>query len=116
MDYKSKVPFEKRLEESRNIRDKFPGRIPVIIQKARRSSDDIPIVDKNKFLVPMDLTIGQFIYVIRKRIALPPEKALFLFCKNTLPTTGMSLRELYGIYADEDGFLYMEYTGEATFG
>ena len=116
MDYKSKYKVESRLQESRNIREKFPGRVPVIIQKATRTTNDIPIIDKNKFLVPLDLSVGQFIYVIRKRLSLPPEKAIFIFVNNSLPSTSMSLRELYNIYADEDGFLYMEYCGEATFG
>jgi hypothetical protein len=29
--------------------------------------------------VPQDLTVGQFVYVIRKRIKLPAEKAIFIF-------------------------------------
>jgi len=35
-----------------------------------------------------DLTVGQFVYVVRKRIKLSPEKAIFVFVKNTLPLTG----------------------------
>jgi hypothetical protein len=38
--------------------------------------------------VPSDLTVGQFVYVIRKRIKLSPEKAIFIFVKNVLPPTG----------------------------
>jgi len=113
--YKTNRTFEARLTESRKIRDTFPGRIPVIIEKAARSGE-IPTVDKNKFLVPGDLTLGQFIYVVRKRLAMPPEKALFLFVNNTLPPTGAIMRELYGQYADPDGFLYSQYGGENTFG
>jgi GABA(A) receptor-associated protein len=41
-----------------------------------------------RFLVPADLTVGQFVYVIRKRIKLSPEKAIFIFVKNVLPPTG----------------------------
>ncbi|RYE84269.1 MAG: hypothetical protein EOO65_02565 [Methanosarcinales archaeon] len=77
---------------------------------------DVPMVDKQKFLVPGDLTVGQFVYVIRKRLALPPEKALFVFVGNTLPTTGSLLREVYAQFADEDGFLYVVYASESTFG
>ena len=40
-----------------------------------------------KYLVPVDLTIGQFIYVIRNRIEVTPEQALFLFVNDTLPPT-----------------------------
>lgn len=41
--------------------------------------------------MPADLTVGQFHYVIRKRIQLAPEKALFLFCSNTIPPNGECL-------------------------
>lgn len=40
--------------------------------------------------MPADLTVGQFVYVIRKRIKVSPEKAIFMFVKNTLPPTGAS--------------------------
>ena len=43
-----------------------------------------------RYLVPADLTVGQFVYVIRKRIKVSPEKAIFMFVKNTLPPTGAS--------------------------
>jgi GABA(A) receptor-associated protein len=42
-----------------------------------------------RYLVPADLTVGQFIYVVRKRIKLSPEKAIFVFVKDTLPPTGI---------------------------
>lgn len=114
MDFKSKHSLQSRKEESRKIREKFPGRVPVIVEATKRT--DVPEIDKNKFLVPADLTVGQFVYVIRKRLVMPPEKALFIFVGNTLPTTGAFMRELYAQYADEDGFMYMVYSGESTFG
>ena len=40
-----------------------------------------------RYLVPGDLTVGQFVYVIRKRIKLTPEKAIFVFVGNVLPPT-----------------------------
>ena len=43
---------------------------------------------KCRYLVPGDLTVGQFVYVIRKRIRVSPEKAIFMFVKNVLPPTG----------------------------
>lgn len=38
--------------------------------------------------MPGDLTAGQFVYVVRKRIKLSAEKAIFVFVNNTLPPTG----------------------------
>lgn len=113
--FKAANTFEARLEESRRIRDKFPGRVPVIVERGQRSTS-VPQIDKQKFLVPGDLTVSQFIFVIRKRLNLPAEQALFLFIGNTLPTTGMLIRELHSLYADADGFLYATYCGENVFG
>jgi GABA(A) receptor-associated protein len=115
MEFKAKHSFETRAAEACRIREKFPGRIPVIVERAAKDKLLAPI-DKNKFLVPAELTMGQFIFVIRKRITLASEKALFVFCNNSLPTTGSLMRELYGQYCDADGFLYMTYCGENTFG
>jgi GABA(A) receptor-associated protein len=42
-----------------------------------------------RYLVPADLTVGQFVYVVRKRIKLSSEKAIFIFVKNVLPPTGL---------------------------
>lgn len=44
--------------------------------------------DDCRYLVPADITAGQLVYVVRKRVKLNPEKALFIFVKNTLPPTG----------------------------
>uniref|UniRef100_A0A2P2K705 Autophagy-related protein n=1 Tax=Rhizophora mucronata TaxID=61149 RepID=A0A2P2K705_RHIMU len=86
----------------------------VIVEKAERS--DVPDIDKKKYLVPADLTIGQFVYVVRKRIKLGAEKAIFVFVKNTLPPTAALMSAIYEENKDEDGFLYMTYSGENTFG
>jgi GABA(A) receptor-associated protein len=114
MSYKN-IPFERRRAESINIMSKYPGRVPIIVQVGR-GAKDIPPLDKNKFLAPMNMTMGQFIYTVRRRINLSAEKALFLFCGDTLPTTATQMGELYQYHADPDGFLYMTYTSESTFG
>ncbi|KAK6917286.1 Autophagy protein Atg8 ubiquitin-like [Dillenia turbinata] len=112
--FKSEHPLEKRQAEASRIREKYPDRIPVIVEKAEKS--DIPDIDKKKYLVPADLTVGQFVYVVRKRIKLSAEKAIFVFVKNTLPPTAAIMSAIYEENKDEDGFLYMTYSGENTFG
>lgn len=108
------LTIEKRQAEAQRIRSKYPDRIPVICEKADRS--DIPDIDKKKYLVPADLTVGQFVYVIRKRIKLSPEKAIFIFINNVLPPTAALMSSIYEEQKDEDGFLYITYSGENTFG
>ena len=78
---------EKRLAESARIREKYPDRVPVIVERADKAEKSIPDIDKKKYLVPSDLTVGQFVYVIRKRIKLSPEKAIFIFIDNRLPVS-----------------------------
>lgn len=105
---------EKRTQESARIRAKYPDRLPIIVEKAPKS--DVPDIDKMKYLVPQELTVGQFVYVIRKRIHLPPEKAIFVFVNNVLPNTSQPLSAVFAEQQDEDGFLYVMYSGENTFG
>ncbi|KAJ8512925.1 hypothetical protein OPV22_003359 [Ensete ventricosum] len=112
--FKLEHPLERRQAEAARIREKYPDRIPVIVEKAERS--DILDIDKKKYLVPADLTVGQFVYVVRKRIKLSAEKAIFIFVKNSLPPTAAMMSAIYEENKDEDGFLYMTYSGENTFG
>ena len=49
------------------------------------SGSQIVDIDKRKYLVPSDITVAQFMWIIRKRIQLPSEKAIFLFVDKTVP-------------------------------
>ncbi|GMH50173.1 hypothetical protein TrLO_g9425 [Triparma laevis f. longispina] len=113
--FKSDIAFEKRQSEASRIRSKYPDRVPVICERSNRSTS-IPDIDKKKYLVPSDLTVGQFQYVIRKRIKLAPEKALFIFVNNTSPPTSHLMSTVFEESRDQDGFLYVTYSGESTFG
>ena len=66
--------------------------------------------------MPVDLSVGQFVYVIRKRIKLPSEKAIFIFVNDILPPTAALISTVYEEHKDDDGFLYVLYSGENTFG
>ncbi|XP_023748682.1 autophagy-related protein 8C-like [Lactuca sativa] len=56
--FKLEHPLEKRKSKFSRIREKYPDRVSVIVEKAEKS--DIPNIDKKKYLVPADWTIGQF--------------------------------------------------------
>lgn len=97
------------------LRAKYPGRVPIFVKKSNNARD-IPNIPKSKFLAPSNLSVGQFIYIIRRQISLPPEKALFIFVNNTLPTSSALLSELYATHKSPDGALHITYTSESTFG
>lgn len=54
--------------------------------------------------MPADLTVGQFVYVIRKRIKLSPDKAIFIFVDEVLPPTAALMSSIYEEHKDEDGY------------
>lgn len=116
--YKEDHAFEKRRAEGEKIRRKYPDRVPVIVEKAPkarigdlvREKDQWNILwnnpflipfycfqDKKKYLVPSDLTVGQFYFLIRKRISLRPEDALFFFVNNVIPPTSATMGSLYQV-------------------
>ena len=68
MDYefKKQNDFNKRLAESTNIKQKYVDRIPIIVEKYKNTT--LPNIDKCKYLVPRDMNLGQFIYIIRKEL------------------------------------------------
>lgn len=112
--FRERFTFEERKKESKNVLTRYPGKIPIIAEPSNKTN--IPILDKQKFLVPGHITVGQFIYILRQRIKISTEKALFLFVGDVLPTISSYMNELYDEYSDSDGFLYITYSGENTFG
>ncbi|XP_028665814.1 gamma-aminobutyric acid receptor-associated protein [Erpetoichthys calabaricus] len=112
--YKRSLPFDVRRAEGEKIRAKYPDKIPIIVEKAPKSR--VSDLDKKKYLVPSDLTVGQFCFLIRKRIDLRPEEALFFFVNNVLPPSSATIGQVYEEHHEEDFFLYMTYSNESVYG
>jgi GABA(A) receptor-associated protein len=110
------LPFYLKPGEAERLREKYPERIPVLLFRGAKIDPAFPHLQKNKFLVPRSLTLGMFSYVVRKQLTLPPEKALFLFVGNSLPTTGSLISDLYHHYKNDDGALHVIYMSESAFG
>ena len=96
------------------LRKKYPAHVFVLALPAIRASD-LPPLDKRKYIVPKHTSVGMFMSILRKRMTLPPEKALFIFVDNNLPTSSMTMGELCAAHG-HDGFLKVMYAGENTFG
>ncbi|VDO10527.1 unnamed protein product [Rodentolepis nana] len=127
--------IDERLNDATKIKRKYPDRIPVIVE--RHPGSQINDLDKHKFLVPNDITVAQFMWIIRKRLQLPAEKALFLFFDDFVPQSRQvhcianvlnlsidlldrrslwTMGQLYNERKSDDGFLYAHYSGENSFG
>ncbi len=106
--------FDERKAESSRIKQKYPTRIPVIVDVASGSN---VVLTKNKFLIESDLTLGHLIYAIRKRVQLQPESAIFAYLENNIIGTPSELMgSVYRNSANADGFLYVTISLESTFG
>lgn len=113
--FQTNTPFEKRRQEARRIVDKYPGRVPVVCEISEEASKSLKL-DKSKYLIPRDITVGQFIYVLRKRLKLGPEEAMFIFINNLMPATGTLISQMYEDNKSDDGFMYCIISTENTFG
>lgn len=112
--YKEAYNFETRLAEGKKMRQKYPDRVPVIVQKAPNCT--LRDLDKTKYLVPEELTVGGFYFLIRRRIQLRSEDALFFFVNGTVPPVTMTVGQMYEEAKDEDMFVYMAYSDESVYG
>ena len=114
MDFHDKYTFQQRSREALNIMGKYPNSLPIIVQNGPSST--LPLIDKNKFLVPKDITFGEFVYVIRKRLKLKEYQSIFVFVNRTLPLNTKLISVLYDEHSEDDNFLYCYIQGENVFG
>jgi len=112
--YQDIHPFLFRLGESTRIRTKYPDRILVLIQ--RKANSKAPFIEKQKYLVGSDMTVAQLLYSLRKKVKIDPSQALFFFIHEHIPISSSSMQQVYHEHKSSDGFLYMTYDIENTFG
>lgn len=68
-------------------------------------------------MVPQEVTMSQFISILRNRMKISHTKALFLLIDNrSMPSLSRTIAELYNDYRNEDGFLYITYASQDVFG
>lgn len=108
---KSKTNYQHSMDV-RELRYRYPDRVPIIIEPHR----DITI-DRKKYLTPLDITMGQFYYIIRKRIQLDESTALFFLMEDgSIPVSSQTIGEAYRWHRNNNGFLFISVMKENTFG
>jgi len=114
-NYRKNVPFDERKLKASIILKQHSDRIPVVVECSEQLQSMHPL-KKNKFIVPFELTLAQFIFVIRKHMKLDPSYAIFVFINNKLHPSTAIMGDLYAGQKNEDGFMYLDVFQESTFG
>jgi len=112
-EYAARTTLNERKTEYERINGKHPGKIPVIVE---RNDKNVPELSSYRYLVNGDFTISQFMIIIRSRIQLKKEQALYLFINNTLCTGSQILSEVYKEHKSDCGFLFFVLCVESAFG
>ncbi|KAJ6186307.1 Autophagy-related protein 8 [Penicillium mononematosum] len=119
--FKDEHPFEKRKAEAERIRQKYADRIPLTDWQPTghlREGREVRYRDHRQEEVlsagrPHRGTVCLCDPQAHKAL---PEKAIFIFVDEVLPPTAALMSSIYEEHKDEDGFLYITYSGENTFG
>ena len=114
--YKSDFNLDERKQESARILRDHPNRMPVICEKAPNSN--LPDIKKTKYLVPGDMSVNQFHFLIRRNLDLNEASALYLITPKGVTLIGdKTMMEVYNNNKDKnDNFLYLYYASELTWG
>ena len=107
--------IEERQKEAEKILKEYPGKSCLYIEKLS-TCKSLEEVSKKKYLVPNTLTVDQLIYLIRRKLVLKKEEALFFYANKRMITGQTEIGELYKKYKDKDNFLYIKYASENCFG
>ena len=112
--FRERVDLAARVDIGAKARERHPDHVPAILE---RGGVDAPPIARQRYLLPATLTGGQLQYVVRRRLRMQKEDALFLFCGERLVPPSATARELHARHKDpDDGLLYVRYALEHTFG
>ena len=117
--YKKITPLDERKQKSSKMITLYPNRIPIIVEMSSSSASYSTYQEaahKIKYLVPYDICMGQFIKILRDKLKIQSSTALFFFVNNKLFPITSVMGDIYKEHCDEDGFLYIEFCEESTFG
>ncbi len=107
--------LQERISYSTKLLYKYQDRIPVIIEKTEHIT-----LPNYKYLIPKNLSVNEFMCIIRTKINITDKQAIFTFVKSgngySLIPMNETIENVYSIHKAEDNFLYIKFGIENTFG
>ena len=117
LKFQEENTYEERLALYNKVRIKCPNRYFVIVEPATPLD---PSISKTKYVIPYNMPMSSVINEIRPLIQIESHHALAFYVgpKNNehLLSLALSIDYAYTLYHENDGFLYITYTRESTFG
>lgn len=111
--FKQEHSFAARKAEGFAIRQRYPDRIPVIVERNPRTR--LGDMAHRKYLVPPELSVRDFHHLLWQR-HMDCKEGFWLFVDNIIPPTSITMGCLYEEHHEEDFFLYITYSDENVFG
>ena len=113
--FRTRIPLQQRISTRCAVIARRPDHLPVVLE---RGTAQTPWMDRERFLPHHTVTAGELMAVVRRRLSISSTQALFMSTSGgVLVAPQQLLSDLYAKYRDdEDGFLYLRYSLESTFG
>jgi hypothetical protein len=115
--YINSFSFEDRKKRSTSLLQKYPDKIPVILEKSL-SDKYLPKMDKTKLLVADSMTVASILQLIKSNLKINEATAIYIMVSNNniMLSGSQTISSIYQEYKNDDGFLYLEYCTENVFG
>lgn len=115
--FKEEYSFSERQKLASDLISHYRTRIPMIVERYPNSY--APQIRLKKWSIPRDFGFEKLMHRVRAEIdRLGPEESLFFFVSENgvmVPPT-YTIEQIYEKHKDKDGFLYLYYDIESTFG
>jgi hypothetical protein len=113
--------IEERKRISGQILAKYKDKACIIIEKSKLCKDKSITIKRTKYLADKSITIGELVNRVKKEIENIRDQAIFILIvdknmRGISPTMSSNINEMYTKYHHDDGFMYMEFLCENTFG
>ena len=117
--FKARYSLTERKDKAKSRIEKYKSKglncVPVVIENADGAT--IGEVLRCNYMADRELTMARLMWQIRKTIKLGEAESIYFMIANThIPNSKDKIGVIYDKYKDEDGFLYISFAGENTFG